>query len=318
MNYRRLGRFGIKVSEVSLGGWLTHGRSISDETTTDIVNAAFDLGVNFFDTADVYNTGKAESSLGVAVKGLRREDLVIATKCYFPMSDRPNDRGLSRKHIVESVNASLKRLKMDYVDIMQFHRFDASTPLDETARAIDDLVKQGKVFYWGTSEWPAHRIAEIVGIARDLNLNQPASNQPQYNMLNRSIERDVIPACEGFGIGQVVFSPLAQGILTGKYLPGQKPPSDSRGADDKSNQFMGDLMKDDNLARVQSLAKFAKKHGHDLATFALAWCLRQPNVSSVIVGASRKEQIEQNVKASGVTFSESVWEEAEKILAVPE
>ena len=315
MNYRKLGRYGLKVSEVSLGGWLTQGRSIDDATTEGIVHRAFDLGVNLFDTADVYNNGEAELALAKAIKPFRRADLVIATKCYFPMSDRPNDRGLSRKHIAESVHASLKRLGTDYVDLMQFHRFDPDAPLDETVRAIDDLVRAGKVLYWGVSEWKAHQIAEICGVAKALNANPPASNQPRYSILAPDIDREVIPVSEANGLGQIVFSPLAQGILTGKYLPGQPRPEGSRGADDTSNNFMRDMLNDETLTKVQSLKAFAEGHGHDLGTFALAWCLRQPNVSSVIVGASRLDQIEANVKASGVKLPDEVWKEAQAILA---
>ena len=316
VNYRKLGRYGMKVSEVSLGGWLTQGRSIDDATTEAIVHRAFDLGINFFDTADVYNNGEAELSLAKAITPFRRRDLVIATKCYFPMSDRPNDGGLSRKHITESLNDSLKRLGTDYVDLYQFHRFDPNTPLDESVRAVDDLIRAGKILYWGVSEWKAHQIAEVCGIAKALNANPPASNQPRYSMLAPDIEESVLPVSEANGIGQVVFSPLAQGILTGKYLPGQKAPEGSRGADEKSNNFMmGDLENEAILTNVQTLKAFAEGHGHDLATFALAWCLRQKGVSSVIVGASRLDQIEQNVKASGVTLPDEVWAEAETILA---
>ena len=316
MNYRKLGRYGIKVSEVSLGGWLTQGRSIDDATTEAIVKRAFDLGINFFDTADVYNAGEAEKSLGLAIQGMARRDLVIATKCYFPFSDKPNDRGLSRKHITESLNDSLKRLGTDYVDLYQFHRFDPDTPLDETVRAIDDLVRAGKVLYWGVSEWSGAQIAELCGIAKSLNANPPVSNQPRYNLLARGIEDSILPVSKANGIGQVVFSPLAQGILTGKYLPGQSAPEGSRGADASSNQFMkGDLENQAVLEKVQRLKTFAEGKGHDLGTFALAWCLRDPGVSSVIVGASSVEQLEQNAKASGVTLSDDVWKEAEAILA---
>ena len=315
MNYRKLGRYGIKVSEVSLGGWLTQGRSIDDATTEAIVRRAFDLGINFFDTADVYNAGEAEKSLGLAIRGMARRDLVLATKCYFPFSDGPNDRGLSRKHITESLDDSLKRLGTDYVDLYQFHRFDPETPLDETVRAVDDLVRAGKVLYWGVSEWKAHQIAEVCGIAKALGANPPASNQPRYSMLSRGIEDAVLPVSEANGIGQVVFSPLAQGILTGKYLPGQPSPAGSRGADDTSNQFMKNDLDDGTLTKVQRLKAFAESKGQDLGTFALAWCLRGPGVSSVIVGASSVAQLEQNAKASGVTMPDETWKEAEAILA---
>ncbi len=314
MNYRTLGRFNVKVSEVAVGGWLTHGRSIDDASTTEIIRKSFDLGVNFFDTADVYNNGEAEKSLGKAIKGLKREDLVIATKCYFPMSDRPNDRGLGRKHIFESVHNSLKRLDIEYIDIMQFHRFDAETSLDETVRAIDDLVRAGKVLYWGVSEWNAQQITDLVHTARELNANPPASNQPIYNMLTRGIEEGVLAASEKFGIGNVVFSPLAQGVLTGKYLPGQLAPTGSRGADTSSNMFMKRFMDDETLTRVQNLKDFAASQGFGLAEFALGWCLRQKQVSSVIIGATSAEQVEANVKASGIRLDSLVWERAERIL----
>lgn len=314
MQYRKLGRYGVKVSEVSLGGWLTHGKSLQDQETDAIVKRAFDLGINFFDTADVYNKGEAELALGKAIQGIRREDLVIGTKCFFPFTDSPNDRGLGRKHIVESVHKSLKRLQTDYIDLMQFHRFDADTPLDETVRAIDDLVRQGKVLYWGVSEWSAAQITDLCHTAKALNANPPASNQPQYHMLNAWIEKDVLPTCERFGIGNVVFSPLAQGVLTGKYLPGQPPAAGTRGADNASNMFMGGVLQDEVLAKVQNLKAFAEAQGVTLTQFALAWCLRQKMVSSVIVGASRVEQIEQNASASGIEFPAEVWAQAEAIL----
>lgn len=315
MNYRKLGRYGVKVSEVSLGGWLTHGRTLEDSTTSQIVHRAFDLGINFFDTADVYNSGEAEKSLAVAIKPLKREDLFIATKCFFPMSDRPNDRGLSRKHIVESVHNSLKRLEVDYIDLMQFHRLDTETPIDETIRAIEDLIRQGKVLYWGVSEWPAQKLAEAVLLAKELNANPPASNQPNYSMLQRYIEDAVLPVSEQYGIGNVCFSPLAQGVLTGKYLPGQPAPAGSRGADDKSNMFMGGVLQDDVLQRVQNLKSYAESLGCTLPQFALAWCLRQKMMSSVIVGATSIAQLEANVAAAGVTFDAEVWTKAENILA---
>ncbi len=297
-----------------MGGWLTHGKSIDDATTTEIIHKSFDLGVNFFDTADVYNSGAAETSLGRAIKGLKREELVIATKCYFPMSDRPNDRGLGRKHITESVHNSLKRLDIEYLDIMQFHRFDADTCLDETVRAIDDLVRAGKVLYWGVSEWKAQQITDLVHTAQELNANPPASNQPIYNMLTRGIEDGVLQSCEQFGIGNVVFSPLAQGVLTGKYVPGAPAPEGSRGADSSSNMFMRNLMEETTLQRVQDLKEYVASLGHGLAEFALAWCLRQKQVSSVIIGATSASQVEANVKASGMQLDALVWERAERIL----
>ncbi len=314
MNYRKLGRYGIRVSEVSVGGWLTHGRSIDDSTTQEIVKTAFDLGVNFFDTADVYHRGQAELSLAKAIKGIRREDLVIATKCFFPMSEAPNDRGLSRKHIFESVHSSLKRLELDYIDLMQFHRFDAETPIDETVSAISDLVRQGKVLYWGVSEWNAQQIASAVHISKEIGGIAPSSNQPRYSMLTPEIEQHVIPVSEQYGLGQVVFSPLAQGVLTGKYLPNSAPPQGTRAADDTSNQFMKPYLEDAVLSRVQKLKKYAESLGTDLAEFALAWCLRKSNISSVIIGASNPGQVQQNVKASGLLFGDDVWEKSRAIL----
>jgi aryl-alcohol dehydrogenase-like predicted oxidoreductase len=314
LNYRRLGRYGLKISEVSLGGWLTHGRSIDDATTEAIVHRAFHLGVNFFDTADVYHRGAAEESLGRAIRSLRREALVLGTKCYFPMSESPNDRGLSRKHVFESVHQSLKRLGTDYIDLMQFHRFDVEVPLDETIRAIDDLVRQGKVLYWGISEWKAHQIADAVHTARGLGCSPPSSNQPVYNMLVPGIEESVIPACRDHGLGLVVFSPLAQGVLTGKYRPGQPPPPGSRATDPVALEFMGQYIDDAKLKRVELLADLATRHGYTLAQFSLAWCLRKSEITSVIVGATSVEQLEANVAASGVVLPEEIWEQAMEVL----
>jgi voltage-dependent potassium channel beta subunit len=315
VQYRRLGRSGLKVSEVGLGGWLTHGRSLDACATEAVVKRAFDLGVNFFDTADVYNQGEAETALGKAIRSIRRQDVVIATKCHFPMSDSPNDRGNSRKHTLESIDGSLRRLGVDYVDLYQFHRFDPDTPMEESVRAMDDLIRQGKVLYWGVSLWPAEALVEAVAAARAMNCCPPVSNQPPYNLLQREIEESVLPTSERLGIGQVVFSPLAQGVLTGKYLPGQPPPAGSRAADESSNSFMGRYLNEENLNRVQRLRPVAQRAGLTLAQLALAWCLRQDNVSSVIVGATRTEQIEENVKASGAQIDLEVWEEVEKVTA---
>lgn len=315
MLYRRLGRSGIQVSEVGLGGWLTQGRTLDDATTASIVRRAFELGVNFFDTADVYHAGEAEKALAVAVDGLRREDFVLATKCFFPMSDGPNDRGNGRKHLFESVHASLKRLKTDYIDLMQFHRFDPETPVEETVRAVDDLVRQGKVLYWGVSMWPAWAIVDACHLARAMGCTPPVSNQPNYSMLERSIEKSVLPVSERFGLGQVVFSPLAQGVLTGKYRPGEPPATGTRAADGTSNTFMGVVLQAEVLERVQRLRPIAERNGLTLGQFALAWCLRQPGVSSVIVGASKVSQIEENVGASGAKVPAADFEEAEGVLA---
>ncbi|MCH8978872.1 MAG: aldo/keto reductase family protein [Armatimonadetes bacterium] len=316
MKYRQLGSSGLRVSEVALGGWLTQGRTIDDATTESIVRRAFELGVTFFDTADVYNRGEAELALGKAVKRLKREDIVVATKCFFPMSDNPNDRGLGRKHVIESVHASLRRLQLDYVDIFQYHRYDESVPMEEMVRAMDDMVRGGKALYWGVSEWPVSRIVEACHVAKELGCHPPVSNQPQYNMLQRYIEPEVLPTCVRYGMGQVVFSPLAQGVLTGKYKPGEPSPSGTRGADETSNQFMQGSMGDDTLSRVQALAELANGLGCTVGQFALAWCLRQPGVSAVIVGATKTEQIEQNAAASELDVPESAWADADRVLGV--
>lgn len=314
MNFRQLGRSGLKVSEISLGGWLTHGRTVSESETSAIVHRAFDLGINLFDTADVYHTGAAELALGKAIQDLRREDLVIATKCFWPMSENVNDRGLSRKHITESVHASLKRMQIDYIDLFQFHRFDPETPVEESVQAIDDLIKQGKVLYWGVSCWSGPQISEGVQLAEKNLARRPISNQPPYHMLNAGIEVEVIPTSAELGLSQIVFSPLCQGVLTGKYLPGQPPPANSRGGDSNSNQFMTEVLKDETLIRVQNLKQFAESNGVSLTQFALRWCLRQPNVASVIVGASTIAQIEANASATDAQIESAILEEGYKIL----
>jgi voltage-dependent potassium channel beta subunit len=305
MKYRNLGRSGLMVSEISLGSWLTLGSSVDREATREIVHAAYDLGINFFDTADAYANGAGEEALGAALQGFPRRYVVIATKCFFPMSDRSNDRGLSRKHIFESVHASLRRLGTDYIDLMQCHRADPHTPLEETVCAFEDLVRQGKILYWGTSEWRAEQIAEACEKADRRHAYRPISNQPQYSILRRGIEKKVIPTCEQAGVGQVVWSPLAQGALTGKYAGG-KVPAGSRAADQDRNRFMADFLKEDELARVEQLRPLADGLGISMAQLALAWCLRQQNVASAIVGATRKPQLEENAKAAGVSLPEDV------------
>jgi voltage-dependent potassium channel beta subunit len=305
MEYRALGRSGLRVSEVSLGSWLTLGSSVDRAATREIVRRAYDLGVNFFDSADVYANGAGEEALGAALAGLPRPYLVIATKCYFPMSEDPNDRGLSRKHVTESVHASLRRLGTDYLDLHQCHRPDPTTPIEETVRAYEDLIRQGKVLYWGVSQWRAEQIVEACRVAEGTGAYRPISNQPQYNLLRRGIEKEVIPVCEREGLGQVVFSPLAQGVLTGKYASGDPPPG-SRGADEFRNQFMADFLRPEALARVDALRPLAGELGVSLAQLALAWCLRQPNVASVIVGATKLAQLEDDARSSGLRLPADV------------
>ena len=306
MNYRHLGKYGVKVSEVALGSWLTYGGASGDEAARQCIERAYDLGINFFDTANVYAAGESEKVVGRVLAQYPRESYFLATKVFFPMGDGPNDRGLSRKHIFEQCHASLKRLGADYVDLYQCHRYDTQTPLEETLTALDDLTRQGKILYAGVSEWSAGQIAHAVDYTRGAGLHPLASNQPYYNLLGRGIEAEVIPLCEREGIGQVVFSPLAQGILTGKYKPGQPLPEGTRAADPKQNMFMNSRegkLDDAVLTKVQALLPVAQEAGLSLPQLALAWCLRQKNVSSVIIGASRPEQVDDNAGASGKTLS---------------
>ena len=314
MQYRHLGRAGVRVSTISLGSWLTYGNAVEEEVAINCIQKAYEAGVNFFDTANVYNRGSAEKTVGRALSAFPRESYVLATKVYFPMGEGPNDRGLSRKHIVEQCNASLRRLNVEYIDLYQCHRYDPETPVEEVLRALDDLVTQGKVLYTGVSEWAAYQISDAAHTARELNLDKIVSNQPVYNMLTRYIEREVIPVCEREGIGQVVFSPLAQGVLTGKYQPGQQPQQGTRAANSQLNMFMSDLMSDKTLTAVQNLQKLAQQGGYTLSQLALAWVLRQPNVSSAIIGASRPEQVEENVKASEITLSQDTLQHIDEIL----
>jgi voltage-dependent potassium channel beta subunit len=317
MEYRRLGRSGLAVSEVSLGSWLTFGSSVEVEATREIVHRAYDLGVNFFDTADVYANGQAEEALGRALRGLPRTSVVIATKCFFPTSERPNERGLSRKHVTESVHASLRRLGCDYLDLHQCHRPDPTTPIEETLRAYEDLIRQGVLLYWGVSEWRAADIVDACRSAEAWRAYRPISNQPQYSLLRRGIEREVLPVCVREGLGQLIFSPLAQGVLSGKYAAGSPPPAGTRGADDFRNQFMRDFLRPETLARVEALRPLAADLGVTLAQLALAWCLRQPGVSSVIVGATRAAQLEENAKASGLRLPAELAERIDEILPAP-
>lgn len=317
MEYRRLGRSGLKVSEISLGSWLTYGGSVGASAARDCILRAYDLGINLFDTANVYHRGAAEEVLGEALTDLPRSDLVIATKAFFPMGDGPNDRGLSRKHLMEQCHASLRRLRTDYVDLYQCHRFDPTTPLDETLRALDDLVTQGKVLYVGVSEWSAAQIAEAVGIQERRGWDPLVSNQPQYSILARKIEAEILPVSERLGLGQIVWSPLAQGVLTGKYRPGEPLPEGTRATDDGSNQFMEDLLRREVLEGVERLRPVAEELGITLAQLALAWTLSRPGVSSAIVGATRVSQVEDNAAASGVRLDAEVLERIDEAIPPP-
>ena len=316
MQYRHLGKYGVKVSEVALGSWLTYGGATEDEAARACIEKAYDLGINFFDTANVYARGKSEEVVGKALAAYVRDSYFLATKVYFPMGDGPNDRGLSRKHIFEQCHLSLKRLGTDYIDLYQCHRYDSETPLEETLVALDDLARQGKILYAGVSEWSADQMGQAMDYVRSAGLHPIASNQPYYNMIGRGIEKEVIPLCEREGIGQVVFSPLAQGVLTGKYKPGQALPEGSRAADPGQNMFMnGGKLDDDVLVKVEKLGEIASGAGLSMAQLALAWCLRQKNVSSVIIGASRPAQVEDNAGASGKTLSDDVLAAIDETLA---
>lgn len=314
MEYRHLGNSGVKVSEVALGSWLTYGGSVADEQATACINRAYELGINFFDTANVYRRGAAEEVVGRALKRFKRDSYFLATKVYFSMGDGPNDRGLSRKHIMEQCHASLKRLGTDYIDLYQCHRYDSETPLEETLRALDDLVSQGKVLYVGVSEWSASQIADALEIADRLGLDRIVSNQPLYNMVQRKLESEVLPLSEREGIGQVVFSPLAQGVLTGKYRPGEEPNAGTRAADPNSNTFMERVMREDVLKAVDRLLGIASQLDLSMSQLALAWVLRQPIVSSAIIGASRPQQVEENAAAAGVKLPDDVLAQIDTIL----
>ncbi len=314
MQYRRLGNTGLKVSEISLGSWLTYGNAVETETAIKTIDKAYELGINFFDTANAYNRGEAEKVVGEALRKYNRNSYVLATKVFFPMGDGPNDRGLSRKHIYEQAHASLKRLGLDYIDILYCHRYDPDTPVEETLRVFNDLMRQGKILYAGISEWSAAQIEEAMHIADKYLLDRFVVNQPQYSMLNRNIEKEVIPVSEKHGVGQVVFSPLAQGLLTGKYKSTNDIPADSRAANNKMNNFIKGLLNETTLGKVQKIRIITDKLGVPMSQVALAWVLRQPNVASALIGASRPEQVVENAKASGYVLSDDILAEIEEAL----
>ena len=315
MEFRYLGNSGLKISEITYGNWLTHGSQVENDVATKCVHAALDAGITSFDTADVYANTKAESVLGDALHGQRRESLEIFTKVYWPTGPGgPNDSGLSRKHIMESIDGSLRRLRTDYVDLYQAHRFDTETPLEETMQAFADVVRQGKALYIGVSEWTAEQIGDGVALARELGI-QLISSQPQYSMLWRVIEEDVIPTCEKLGVSQIVWSPIAQGVLSGKYLPGEPPPAGSRATDDKGGADMiHRFLTHDVLSRVQGLVPIAASVDLTPAQLAIAWVLQNDNVAAALVGASRPEQVAENVKASGVVLAAEVMKQIDDAL----
>ena len=317
MDFRYLGHSGLQISEITYGNWLTHGSQVENDGATQCVQAALDNGITTFDTADAYANGAGETVLGEALKGQRRESLEIFTKVYWPVGPDPkgkNDTGLSRKHIMESIDGSLKRLQMDYVDLYQAHRFDSFTPLEETMQAFADVVRAGKALYIGVSEWTAEQIRAGHELAQQLGVSL-VSNQPQYSALWRIIEPEVVPTCRELGLGQIVFSPIAQGVLTGKYKPGEQPPAGSRATDTKGGaNFIKRWMTDDVLNRVQDLRPVADDLGLTMAALAVAWVLQNDNVSAAIIGASRPEQVVENVKAVGVEIPDEAMKRIEEIL----
>ncbi|MFF1868874.1 aldo/keto reductase family protein [Kitasatospora herbaricolor] len=315
MEYRHLGRSGLIISEIAYGNWLTHGSQVEEDAAAACIRAALDAGITTFDTADVYAETRAEAVLGRALKGERREGLEILTKVYWPTGPGRNDRGLGRKHIMESIEGSLRRLQTDYVDIYQAHRFDTSTPLEETMEAFADVVRSGKALYIGVSEWTAEQIRAGHALARELRVPF-VSSQPQYSVLWRVIEAEVVPTCEELGIGQIIWSPIAQGVLTGKYLPGAEPPAGSRATDTKGGaDFVSRWLRPDVLESVQLLRPLAEQAGLSLAQLAVAWVLQNRNVSAAIIGASRPEQVAENVKAAGVTLDEGLLKAIDELLA---
>jgi aryl-alcohol dehydrogenase-like predicted oxidoreductase len=304
MQYRRLGNSGLRLSEIGLGGWLTFGSVHDERSGREVMDRAFACGVNFFDTANVYAAGACETMWGKLLAAYPRSSYVLATKVYFPMGDGPNDRGLSRKHIMEQCEASLRRLQTETIDLYQCHRFDDTTPLEETLRAMDDLVRQGKIHYWGFSCWPAREIRRTFEMCGG-RWYAPVSSQPHYNMLLRDLEVEVMPACRELGVGQVIFCPLEQGLLTGKYKPGQPLPPGSRAGDDRQNSFIAGRVSDQRLLKhVERLHEVAEDADCTLGQLALAWILRRSEITSCIVGATRPEQIEENAAASGIELNE--------------
>jgi len=317
MHYRRLGRSGLKVSEISLGAWITFGNQIDQQAAIDLIHTAYDQGINFFDNADMYAGGQAELVMGKAIKDLPREALVISSKVFWPTTPGPNGRGLSRKHVMESIHASLRRLGTDYVDLYFCHRYDPDTPLEEVARVMDDLVHQGKVLYWGTSEWEAQQIAQVVGVCRQFGLVPPSMEQPQYNMFHRRrFEEDIAPTCRELGMGLTTFSPLYQGILTGKYNQGI--PEGSR-ASMEDLAWMRDRITPERLTKVRSLTAIAQELELTTGQLALAWILRRKEISSVITGATRLEQLDENLAAAEAVdlLTNEVLERIEAVLGHP-
>lgn len=314
MQYRNLGKSGLKVSEISLGSWLTYGGYVERQQAIDTIHRAYEAGINFFDTANAYMRGDAEKVVGEALKAYPRESVILATKVWGAMGEGPNDRGLSRKHILEQCDASLKRLGIEYIDLYYCHSFDPSTPIQETLRAMDDLVRQGKVLYIGVSNWTAAQMTEAVHLADRYLLDRIVASQPPYSLLKRDIEQEILPTCDKLGIGQVVYSPLAQGVLSGKYKSVTDVPKGSRRDTERGSQLLSRYLTEENLERVVQLQQVATEAELTLTQLALAWVLRQPGVSSAIIGASSPQQLEENVQASGKQLTASQLERIDAIL----
>lgn len=313
MRYRHLGDSGLRVSTIGLGSWLTYGGPVEEGVGRACIAAAYERGVNLFDTANVYARGRAEEVVGRALAEFPRDSVVVATKVYFPMGEGPNDRGLSRKHVLEQCHHSLRRLRVDRIDLYQCHRYDDETPLTETCAAMNDLVRWGDVLYWGVSEWSADQISDAVELCAEAGWSAPVSNQPEYNALQRSIEDDVIPTCEELGIGNLVWSPLAQGVLTGKYRSADRVPPGSRAAGEEG-AFMRRYLRPEVLDAVAELTEVAEDAGCTVSQLALAWCLRQTAVSSVLVGATRVQHVEENVAAADLDLGQDVLAAVDRVL----
>ena len=309
MKYRRVGKSGLKVSEISLGAWLTFGRSVDDKNSEKIIHSAISQGVNFIDIADVYAKGKAEETVGLCIKSINRTDLVISSKVFWPMSENINDRGLSRKHIMESIDKSLKRIGTDYLDIYFCHRPDPETEIEETVRAMGDLILSGKILYWGTSVWESHQIDRAVKAAKDYNTYAPIVEQPRYNMLDRHIESEILPMCKRHGMGFTVWSPLAEGVLTGKYNEGVAPGTRASGS-----EWMKNDLSPASIAKVKKLTTLAQSLGITMSQLALAWILRREEISCAIVGATKEEQLKENLAASDIKLSDEAEAKIELIL----